>query len=444
MDRIPLEILHLILRALSDRIEDIGDDSAASIMDMKALRLSCRAFADLAPQYLFHDIWLYMEEDSFAKLKVLTGHPRYGPMVRVLKIFPKLLSDDLLVKEDYEECVKEITFTGDSREEWGFDTEGRRDLSREQLDAGFAEYNKFHDQQVQARNRADKLLHHALTAFTRLSSITTGFVEEIMRHSVYFNRCSKIQDIARRTLMANICDGWKFDVCDPEDADMILTAIASSEREGLGLDLSNCYGPVEDTLVDIHPGALEEVKKALVSLKSLALDLKALYTEDVEEVIDAGLLANFLEYAANVQKLRVGHWVRPPSTEFLNFETIFCTAHWSSLKSVSIHGLMVNADDLNRFIDRHSASLEGVALSALILISGSWKRIFVGMQGKQGLNDVWVGHLTVCDADSEPAALEIFTDDAIEDLLYAFIIGGEEWSSELPAGYSQEAKWYGA
>ena len=54
-------------------------------------------------------------------------------MVRVLKIFPKLLSADLLVKEDYEMCVKDFTFTGEGRETLGFDIDGKRNLSQEQL-----------------------------------------------------------------------------------------------------------------------------------------------------------------------------------------------------------------------------------------------------------------------------------------------------------------------
>ena len=129
------------------------------------------------------------------------------------------------------------------------------------------------------------------------------------------------------------------------------------------------------------------------------------------------------------------------ATYVLNFETVFCTAHWSSLKNVSIHGLMVNADDLNRFIDRHSASLECIGLATMVLTSGNWKKVFTSMKGKQGLNDVLIGNLIVLDADSEQKALKIPMDAAIEDLLHAFIIGGEEWSSELPAGYSQEAQW---
>ena len=73
MDRMPPEIVRSILLELSE-IEYADYESAVPITDIKALRLSCRAFADLAPESLFHDAWLYMEEDSFAKLKALADH----------------------------------------------------------------------------------------------------------------------------------------------------------------------------------------------------------------------------------------------------------------------------------------------------------------------------------------------------------------------------------
>ena len=55
MDRLPPELLRAIVLALSEVVDD-GSESAVPILDIKALRLSCRAFADLAPEYLFHDV----------------------------------------------------------------------------------------------------------------------------------------------------------------------------------------------------------------------------------------------------------------------------------------------------------------------------------------------------------------------------------------------------
>lgn len=79
-------------------------------------------------------------------------------------------------------------------------------MSQEQLDAGFVEYSKIHEQQVEARASADRLLHYALGAFTGLRAITPGFVDEII-DNVRFDHCSKIQDIARKTLLADRFNG---------------------------------------------------------------------------------------------------------------------------------------------------------------------------------------------------------------------------------------------
>ena len=103
---------------------------------------------------------------------------------------------------------------------------------------------------------------------------------------------------------------------------------------------------------------------------------------------------------------------------------------------------MVNGDDLISFVDRHSVTLEDLCLDMVILKSGTWKQVFAGMQGKKALEYVAIGNLVVSCWDSEQQIpLPILYNATIGDLLYGFIFGGEPWSSELPAGYLQEAKW---
>lgn len=221
---------------------------------------------------------------------------------------------------------------------------------------------------------------------------------------------------------------------------MILRAIASSEREGLNLSLYNDYGSYDTTLVDIRPCDLDASKKALLGLDSLNLGLKAVCPERLQEVIDTGLLATFLEYAANVRYLCVENASKTSMIFF--FDTIFHTIQWSSLQGMTINGFIVNGDDLNSFVDRHSASLEDLYLNVLILSSGTWKQVFAGMQGKRALKYFAVGNLAVSGRDSDQKiSLPIMYNATIDDLLYGFIFGGEPWSSELPAGYLQEAKW---
>ena len=106
-----------------------------------------------------------------------------------------------------------------------------------------------------------------------------------------------------------------------------------------------------------------------------------------------------------------------------------------------IYGLMVHGDDLVDFMDRHSASLESLNLDMVTLKSGTWTKVSAGVQGKRALEFVEVGNLFVWRWDSEHKMLSIMWDAAINYLLSRFIFRGEPWSSELPAGYLQEAKW---
>ena len=312
---------------------------------------------------------------------------------------------------------------------------GNATCLRSNYDAGFVEYSKLHGQQVQARTTADTLLHQALAAFTRLRTITPGFVDEIF-DGLCFEHCGKIKDIARKTLMVDSCDGWKSRIHDSEDAIMILRAIASNEREGLSLCLMNDYGSYDATLVDIRPCDLDASKKALLGLNHLRLGLGTVCPEYLREVTETGFLANFLEYAANVRNLYVGE-----SSVALFFDTIFHTIQWSSLQAVTTKGLAVNSHDLISFVDRHGATLEDIYLDAMILKSGTWKEVFASMQGKRTLECFAVVNLAVSCWDSEHRVVSIPYNATIHDLLYGFIFGGEPWSSKLPAGYLQEAKW---
>ena len=83
---------------------------------------------------------------------------------------------------------------------------------------------------------------------------------------------------------------------------MILRAIASSEREGLGLYLDNSYGSFDATLVDIYPCALEASKKALLGLKCLTLNLEPTCpVHHLSQVIGTGFLVNFLSQLPRIR-----------------------------------------------------------------------------------------------------------------------------------------------
>ncbi len=68
-------------------------------------------------------------------------------MVQTIDFFPKMLSEALLVKTEYEECVKGFGFNIAGIEVWAFDAEGNCTLSQEYLDSGFAECVGTYDKQ---------------------------------------------------------------------------------------------------------------------------------------------------------------------------------------------------------------------------------------------------------------------------------------------------------
>ena len=151
MDRLPTEIVRLILDDVSGR-HVRGGISSNGNAGIKAMRLCCRQFAELAADYLYSEVWLFANEDSAANAMAISQHLSYSSMVYSLKIFPKLLSDEFLVKEEYETYIRGLQVYNEGKEHWGFDAEGSRDLSDEQIDAGFAEYTKLYELRATSSN----------------------------------------------------------------------------------------------------------------------------------------------------------------------------------------------------------------------------------------------------------------------------------------------------
>lgn len=438
MDRLPPEVLHLILQELAE-LDGLVGPSYASNMSIKAMRLCCRTFADLAPKYLYHDLWLYMEKDSFAKLKAVAGHPKYRLMVRVLTIFPKLLSPDLLIKKDYKKCVKAISFNGHGHQQWGFDANGYRKLSKHQLDAGFAQYTRLYEDQQDTLRTAQNLLSDALSAFTKLTWVAPGFVDELLDDDTFMsNLRGKIQTMARTTHMAVDCAGWQTEIHGGEHAFAVLIALASSSCKMYGLDLDNKAGPFEFLMINIPDYAYEAARKVLRHVRSLSIQMpkREGTLQELEDARTNGNCANLLKLATSVEDLYVGY--RGSSAMILYFDHTFGTIRWSNLRYVSISTVSATHDELNDFMERHSETLEDIALDMIILHSGSWKNVFSGMRRRKALKNISIRDLWTKNTDLH---YDLTTwREEWQALLDGFVFEGKDWPSELDAEYSQEAK----
>ncbi len=88
MDQLRPEIAYLVLhKLLTEDGPGPADVPPVSRADIEALSLSCRPFADGGPEYLFKHLWLFMDEDSLAKLSALSNTLRireYGADHRLL------------------------------------------------------------------------------------------------------------------------------------------------------------------------------------------------------------------------------------------------------------------------------------------------------------------------------------------------------------------------
>jgi len=165
--------------------------------NIKAMRLCCRKFTQLAAPYLYRELWLYMHEDSYAKIKAIADHVDYRHMVERLKFFPKLLALDLAPKEDHESDVKALTYTGEDRELLGYDAEGACPLSQEQLDAGYVSYTISFEKQKKLRERMKAgRLDALISQFTKLDIFDIGFVQEVLNYEPMRRRPGIVHDLA--------------------------------------------------------------------------------------------------------------------------------------------------------------------------------------------------------------------------------------------------------
>ena len=109
-----------------------------------------------------------MEEPNFSKLILVATHPRSSSKVRVLKIFPTLLSGCFQSKAAYELAIRSMWGSmNNSRRASCIDHDPCSHLEKD-IDASYTEYVKCINQQISVRGLAFGLLVFALKAFTEV------------------------------------------------------------------------------------------------------------------------------------------------------------------------------------------------------------------------------------------------------------------------------------
>ena len=132
MDRIPLEVYHLIVRQIHDdpTLSQPRDETAmcfstlqegaeaeaeaeaaslSSIRDLpdsfealKSLRLCSKGLACMTAEFLFKKIFVHFTEESYSRLEAISRHPIYRHYVKRLCVIPKAIRGSLLQKDEFE------------------------------------------------------------------------------------------------------------------------------------------------------------------------------------------------------------------------------------------------------------------------------------------------------------------------------------------------------
>ena len=423
----PLEIVRMILIELypSSRPDELKISSNASI---KAARLCCALFADLAAEHLYRDLWVYMEKQSFANLESISRHPKYRHMVQTIKFFPRLLSSDLLCRAAYENCVTAISYEGHDDVQMSADSDGKRKLSQQQLDDGFAEYLRLYDEQCEIISKAEELLYSDVSRLHGLWWFSIGFVYEILDKGLTLNRLGRIGEMARKTLLIESCDGWANDVFDTECAAMIFRTLAKSELQLHALDLYNSHGSLYINWPTLSTDSHDLMKMVLAPLKRLSFNLDSRDPDEIERALEAGHCRKSLQCAKDLESIDI----EDSCFEGYAFHDLFSTFRWGHLKTLSLSGFCVASEELTNLLRRHSLTLKTVILTQIELTSGSWFRVLSEIKRWCTLQSITLSDVLYSDGEDEyfPGGC---TYDFSEPLAL-FMCRGGPWLSPFPQG----------
>ncbi|KAK3173397.1 hypothetical protein OEA41_006726 [Lepraria neglecta] len=444
MDRLPTEIVSLILDDVSGR-HVRGGISSNGNAGIKAMRLCCRQFAELAADYIYSEVWLFANEDSAAKAMTISQHLSYSSMVYSLKIFPKLLSDEFLVKEEYETYIRGLQIYNEGKEYWGFDAEGNRDLSDEQIDAGFAEYTKLYGQQLEFSAKMQAVLNRLLPAFPRLEVLTLGFATQMLE---------KYDMMSWPGSLRPTKDG-SFVYTTPRTLPWLSEQSESVVRwpplHGLALCCDNAF-------LNFSPEDKDIAMESVMYLSHLSLEVWSNDYDVLVNVIESGKLREFLEWTSGSEGLcqcdPTYPWVTNPPQGLLilslslgetwnspgSLSDILGTIHWPCLQKFELTSFSFSLKELIDFFNRHRSSLLYLGLNEVILRTGSWYEVFTGMRGPKALRTLHLRSLLLGDYQREDDEFfrEHGDDRELLEAVTKYVFEGEAWPSTLPRGFKRE------
>ena len=199
------------------------------------------------------------------------------------------------------------------------------------------------------------------------------------------SRPGRVQDMARRILLATAYGGWKLCSHDAANVTMILRAIG--ERSALAPlhSLALCCG---NAFLNFSPEDKDIAMESVMYLSHLSLEVWSNDCDVLVNVIESGKLREFLEWTSGSQGLcqcdPTYPWVANPPQGLLSLsfslgETwespgslsdILGTIHWPCLQKFEPTSFSFSLKELIDFFNRHRSSLLYLGLNEVTLPTG--------------------------------------------------------------------------
>lgn len=493
MDRIPLEVYHLIVHQIYDdptlsqptrearcckalpadeadrgsntldegpSTEDEAaspskiDDSRNPFETLKSLRLCSKRLACMTAEFLFEKTYVHFTEESYDRLEAISQHPVYRHYVKRLCIIPKAIRGSLLQRDEFEAWFRsrreliENEYVYWTRAFVSIPNSIR--LTPAMIDFHYGRYRSLYAKQESVVPKIEGILQGAIGRFTRLARV------ECVRKWHQWNRNCNYHKDCRNNEKADTADNeidraWKVSA-RPRTLDMnqsmaILRAVARGRHiSGVQLDAGPLFGEVDTSAMEVEDSReRSEIHGLMADAKDLIVHFRSNDLNAVRRLIPSDKFASLLGLATEAVSLTCDFNGIFRPFELIPLACIFGNVTWSRLTSLSLLYFSVESRELIGLLSRHKSNLQHLTLSDGWLLGGSWYNVFSSL--REGvLKKIAVRSL------SDISRYELYLDDTwqkfygrtVDDIwlpsthpLSEYLFGRAIWSPKIPAALAQ-------
>lgn len=372
MERLPAEIKRIIaFNLLSD------DPADGGINDIKQLRLVNRAYAIVAVEPLFSEIYLMLKSESFERMRDVSAHPSYAKFVRSIRYEP----DGLKGYRNYSHWIHHCRLARPSLSRiygpgWRPGDEGmtKYDGKRREYNARVLattqwlrpQYNAyqtaFQDQKsIRQRDYNRGPFTEAMAQLPNLEQVILNFQYGIMKQT----KALKTSFPVTGELVHADWSGT------PHGVTQLRSILLGAHDADTKLKVLRC-GAIDWRFFQLPEVDMDSIKSALKHLASLHILIHAgvrMMAAECQTFLKGYRLSQFLSAAKNLRSLNLQIDQFP---KYIELEYCVGQNTWINLSTVQLSCLATNEDALISFLERHTGTLEDLTLCEVHLVQGDW------------------------------------------------------------------------